>query len=115
MTEPGFDKLVDLARGDLLRLDEARGTTLRVTRGKLWVTQERDLRDIVLTAGDVWTIEKSGLTLARAERDSCVALAGAGAFTARMRERSMRWRERLSAWLAHLGEARFDRRWLPYL
>jgi hypothetical protein len=115
MTEPGYGRLIDLERGDLLRLDDARGTTLRVTRGKLWVTQHRDLRDIVLVPGDVWTIERRGLTLARAEDDTSVALVGAGAIIATTRERGPAWHERLAGWLARLSEASLRRRWAPYI
>ena len=34
----GYTKVWDLAPGELVRLDGARGTTLRVTRGTLWIT-----------------------------------------------------------------------------
>ena len=51
----GYTKVWDLSAGELVRLDGARGTTLRVTRGRLWVTLENDTRDIVLAAGDSYT------------------------------------------------------------
>ncbi len=57
----GYTKVWDLAPGELVQLDGARGTTLRVTRGTLWITQERDTRDIVLSAGDAFTIDRGGL------------------------------------------------------
>ena len=56
----GYTKVWDLASGELVRLDGARGTTLRVTRGTLWITLENDTRDIVLTAGDSYTIDRGG-------------------------------------------------------
>ncbi len=63
----GYTKVWELASGELVKLDGARGTTLRVTRGTLWLTLERDMRDIVLTAGDAFTIERGGLTLVEAQ------------------------------------------------
>ena len=66
MTCAGDTKIWDLTAGELVRLDGARGTTLRVTRGRIWLTQERDTRDIVLEAGDVFTIEHAGRTVIEA-------------------------------------------------
>ena len=59
----GYTKTLDLRHGDLVKLADARGTTLRVARGTLWVTQEHDRSDVVLNTGDVWTVERDGLTL----------------------------------------------------
>jgi hypothetical protein len=113
MTEPGYGRQIDLERGALLRLANARGTTLRVTRGKLWVTQHGDPRDIVLAPGDVWTVERRGLTLARAERDTSVALIGEGA-TSATPDRALPWHERFTTWYARFAERSLQRRWVPY-
>ena len=61
---------LQLAAGDLLRLETACGTTVRVTRGLVWLTQERDKADVVLREGDSFTIERDGLTLAQAQAAS---------------------------------------------
>lgn len=37
-----------------------RGTTIRVTRGRVWLTRDRDIRDYVLSAGDALELETSG-------------------------------------------------------
>ena len=70
----GYTKIWELARNELVRLDGARGTTLRVTRGTLWITLENDTRDIVLTAGDSYTIDRGGLTLVEAQSASTVCV-----------------------------------------
>jgi hypothetical protein len=44
----GYTKVWELAPNELVKLDGARGTTLRVTRGVLWLTLEDDTRDVVL-------------------------------------------------------------------
>src|SRR5215813_12800214 len=70
----GYTKVWELAPNELVRLDEARGTTLRVTRGTLWITLENDTRDVVLTAGDSYTIDREGLTLVEAQSASSVCV-----------------------------------------
>jgi hypothetical protein len=56
--------------------------TLRVTRGTLWITQEDDTRDVVLRDGDVWTVERPGLTIIEAQRDTTLIASGRGFETA---------------------------------
>ena len=56
----GYTKVWDLVPDELVRLDGARGTTLRITRGTVWITLEDDTRDVVLTAGDAFTIDRRG-------------------------------------------------------
>jgi|KBSMisStaDraftv2_1062788.scaffolds.fasta_scaffold04247_9 hypothetical protein len=70
----GYTKVWDLSSGELVRLDGARGTTLRVTRGTLWITLESDTRDIVLTAGESYTIDRGGLTLIEAQGPAAVCV-----------------------------------------
>ncbi|HEV8500257.1 MAG TPA: DUF2917 domain-containing protein [Casimicrobiaceae bacterium] len=81
----GYTKAMDLDRGDLVRLDDARGTTLRVTRGTLWVTQEKEHNDVVLYAGDVWAVERNGVTLVEAQSSSALCLVGPGAEDSHLR------------------------------
>ena len=83
----GYTKTLDLRHGDLVKLADARGTTLRVARGTLWVTQEHDRSDVVLNTGDVWTVERDGLTLAEAQTGVALCLVGPGAEPAHVRER----------------------------
>lgn len=72
MTCPGYTDVLDLAAGESLDLVDAGGSTLRVTRGSLWITMENDTRDIVLAPGDVFTVDKPGLTIARAQAGTTV-------------------------------------------
>jgi len=110
----GYDKVLDLGKGDLVELSDACGTTLRVTKGTLWVTQERDKRDIVLRAGDVWTVERQGLTIIEAQGAATVCLVGTVAEFAHSRSRRVRLSTRLKAFVRSLGDVRFDRRRAPY-
>ena len=70
----GYTKVWDLAPGEMVKLDGARGTTLRVTRGMLWITLEDDPRDVILAAGDAFTIDREGLTLIESQDVSSVCV-----------------------------------------
>jgi hypothetical protein len=63
-----------LNRRKTLVLDNAQGTMIAVDRGCLWVTLERDLRDIVLAKGMHFRIDRSGRTIIAAETDSTLRL-----------------------------------------
>ncbi len=108
------NRLLNLTNGDLLELADARGTTLRVTRGALWVTQERDRRDVVLGAGDVWTVERHGLTVGEARGDVAVVVIGNSLVEASVRSRRLRWQNRLAGWLERMGDRHLRRAWVPH-
>jgi Protein of unknown function (DUF2917) len=111
----GYDKVLDLCDGDLVELNDARGATMRVTKGMVWVTQERDRRDIVLRAGDVWTVERQGVTVIEAHGASIVCLVGEAAQAADSRSRRVRVGERVAAFFRAYGERWLAKRWMPYL
>jgi Protein of unknown function (DUF2917) len=68
--------IIGMSPRETVTLPDLRGTTLRVTRGTLWITQEDDPHDIVLRGGDTWTIERDGLTIVEAQNDSSFCLVG---------------------------------------
>jgi ferric-dicitrate binding protein FerR (iron transport regulator) len=74
MSCSGYTKVWELAADELIGLEGGRGTTLRVTRGTLWLTFEHDTRDVVLTAGDTFTIDRGGLTLLQAHGSTTVCV-----------------------------------------
>jgi hypothetical protein len=55
--------MVSLRAGDFLRLHSASGTVIWCRAGMLWITQEKDTRDIVLRPGACFTLDRSGLAL----------------------------------------------------
>ncbi|MBS0320384.1 MAG: DUF2917 domain-containing protein [Proteobacteria bacterium] len=61
---------VELPGRQSLALADIGGTALAVTRGTLWVTQENDAQDVVLRPGDVWMVERDGLTVIEAQNDA---------------------------------------------
>jgi len=95
----GYTKVWDLSGGELVRLDGARGTTLRVTRGTLWITLENDTRDIVLTAGDSYTIDRGGLTLVEAQGAAVVCVMAHYVEKSHLSATHPPRRGRLAAWI----------------
>jgi hypothetical protein len=67
---------IGLTAGEAITLDDARGATLRVLRGTLWVTQERRHEDVILRAGDVWMVERNGATVIEAQDAARLYVAG---------------------------------------
>ena len=53
-----------------LVLDDAEGTIIAVDKGCLWVTLERDWRDVILVPGTRFEIDRRGRTVVAAEEDS---------------------------------------------
>jgi hypothetical protein len=110
----GYDHVLDLADGDLVELRDVRGATVRVTRGTLWITQDRDVRDVVLRTGDVWTIERDGLTLAEAQGAATFCVVGGAPRRVPRGGARPTLPERLVAWLAALDRNRAGR-FVPYV
>lgn len=65
---------IDLATASHMSLDHARGTVIRVIFGTVWITQERSYDDIILHAGDAWTVERNGRTIIQAHDDARLCL-----------------------------------------
>jgi hypothetical protein len=63
-----------LDRRQTLVLAQARGTVVVVDRGCVWVTLERDPRDIVLVQGMRFEIDRPGRTIIAAETPSTLRL-----------------------------------------
>jgi len=110
----GYDDVLELADRELAELRDARGVTLSVTHGTLWITQDRDVRDVVLRAGDVWAIERDGLTLAEAQGAATFSVVGGSARRVRTVPAQPTFRERLAVWFAALAQNRQGRRFAPY-
>jgi hypothetical protein len=68
--------IIDLAARESMSLPNLRGTTLRIMRGSVWITQENDTHDIVLRAGDTWVVEKDGLTILEAQESTTFCALG---------------------------------------
>ena len=108
----GYDKVLELSHGDLAELSDARGTTVRVTKGTIWMTQEQDTQDVVLRAGDVWTVERQGLTLLEAQGDTLVCIVGAPVEVVRLQSGPVTLGKRFRDWLESAWNS--GRKEVPY-
>ena len=70
--------VVNLSTREAITLPNIRGATLRVTRGTLWLTEERVRDDIVLRPGDNWLVESDGNTVVEAQGDATFCIVGLG-------------------------------------
>ncbi len=61
---------VNLLKDELHLIRDGRGRHVQTLSGRLWITQEGDPRDIVLDAGEGFTVEQPGLTVVCALRPS---------------------------------------------
>jgi hypothetical protein len=66
-TGEGLSEVVELDAEDLWRLDgDNRWRMIVCVRGEIWITQERDVRDYVLTAGEMFIVTQRGSVLIEA-------------------------------------------------
>jgi hypothetical protein len=63
-----------MARGRVLRIEDAAGSVLHVQSGAVWLTQEGDRRDYYLAAGSSLRLDREGLALAQATRPTSLVL-----------------------------------------
>jgi hypothetical protein len=55
-----------LNRGGMLCIDDGRGRSIQVREGVIWLTQERDARDIFLFPGDSFRLDHPGRAIVQA-------------------------------------------------
>ncbi len=65
---------MELERGQTLGLLDALHTSISVHAGEIWVTQEGDLADYVLGAGERMELQRDGLAVLQALADTRVAI-----------------------------------------
>lgn len=61
---------IQLGAGQELALRDSAGWTVACRSGSVWITQEADSRDNLLSAGESFTLDRRGLTLVLAWKDS---------------------------------------------
>jgi hypothetical protein len=76
--------LTDLTAGSTLRLRDGQGRAVVVFEGQVWITQDNDMRDIVLAGGESFSLDRPGLTVVQAFRDTKLAVLEAEPFVERV-------------------------------
>jgi hypothetical protein len=64
---------VRLARGAIVRMCDAAGTTVSAHQGLVWITEENGARDVLLRAGQSFHFCRSGLALVEAWTDAALS------------------------------------------
>lgn len=59
-----------LARRGLISLRDRVGEQIECLEGSLWITQEGDVRDVVLEAGNTFTLDRQGTAIVYALADA---------------------------------------------
>jgi hypothetical protein len=65
---------ITLERRTLLRVRNGIGLTILCLKGMIWLTQQNDVRDIVLGAGESFTLDRPGLALLYALNPACATI-----------------------------------------
>lgn len=68
---------LELARHGHVGVIDGRGALVSCLRGAVWLTQDGDPRDIVLTSGQSFTLDRDGLAVIFATAESTLALSAA--------------------------------------
>lgn len=63
-----------LPGGSLLQIENGRDLLVHVWEGSVWLTQERDQRDILLKAGEWFRLDRQGRCVVEATKPSAIAL-----------------------------------------
>jgi len=71
-------KPIQLARGSVHRIENSQGSEVFCLEGALWVTQEGDPRDIALSAGQSFALDRKGLAVAYALKDAVISVGAPG-------------------------------------
>ena len=67
--------LFALEPGQVVSLDDARGTCIRARYGAVWVTEEGSVKDHILRAGTSHVVSRAGRTVVQALEPAWIALA----------------------------------------
>jgi len=70
-----------LKRNQVVRVRRGHGHTVVCASGSVWVTQEGDRRDVVLRAGEAFTLDRAGLALVLAFEPGAIRITRSAAQT----------------------------------
>jgi len=73
---------IRLAARSVHRVEGAKGQQITCLGGVVWLTQAKDHRDIILSKGQSFIIDRKGLTVIFALKEAAVAIGPAGHITA---------------------------------
>ena len=65
---------INLQRGRFLRLQHGAGSTVVTHSGSVWITEQDNQHDVVLSSGQSFTLSHRGLALVEAFSDASISL-----------------------------------------
>ena len=65
---------VKLAQYETINIIDGKGSRITARAGSLWVTQEHDVRDVILRPGHSFTLDRDGTAIIEALADAEVSL-----------------------------------------
>ena len=65
---------VKLAQNDTINIIDGKGARIRARAGSVWITQEHDVRDVILRPGQSFTLDRNGTAVIEALSDAEIAL-----------------------------------------
>ena len=68
---------IALAARSVHRIENGRDMQVSCARGVVWITQERDPRDLILSAGQSVVLDRPGLAVVFAFKDAMITVGGA--------------------------------------
>jgi hypothetical protein len=68
---------IALAAGSVHRIENARGERVSCVQGSAWITQESDERDLILAAGQSVVLDRPGLAVVYAFKETVFTVAPA--------------------------------------
>ena len=66
--------LLALEPGQVVTLDDARGTRIAARYGAVWVTEEGSVQDHIVEPGQTFVVEREGRTVVQAMQPAWIAL-----------------------------------------
>jgi hypothetical protein len=69
MQQPWDLRPISLRARGVHRIDNGRGLSVTALKGTVWITQDRDVRDIILSAGQSFVLDRNGVALVFAFRE----------------------------------------------
>jgi len=70
-----------MARGTLVRVRDAAGSTVSARAGTVWITEENSARDVLLRAGESFRLRTAGLAIVEAWTDAAISFSPEATWT----------------------------------
>ena len=66
--------VLELGEGEVVTLVDAEGARILPQRGQVWITQEGDREDHIVSAGETLVVLRPGRTIVQALEPACIAI-----------------------------------------